>query len=86
MLRSSAALCAYTAILCGRLKIEAENVDCYVDSFLHLVEDEVAQTRLAAVRVLGRCLMLVSRVPLAKMDSVLSSTNLVVIIIVSACK
>lgn len=56
--------------------IDTDNVNAYVDSFLPLVEDEVAQTRLAAARVLKRCLMLAGPSSLAKVDSVLSSKDL----------
>lgn len=72
VLRSCAALCAYTAIIHRKLDIVQSNIDVFTDSFLPLVEDEVVNTRLAAIRILKRCLL--TGRP-TKVDSVLTSNS-----------
>ncbi len=82
VLRSSATLCACMALQHGRLVMDASNVEFYVDSFLPLVEDEVIQTRLSAVRVLQRCLLLAPQIPKTKIDIIFSSNNLFLLYII----
>jgi hypothetical protein len=56
VLRSSAALCAYAAIHHRKLEIIPSNLNTMADSFVDLVEDEVVNTRLAAIKILQHCL------------------------------
>lgn len=70
VLRSCAALCIHSAVLNNKLEITPSNVDVYAEAFLHLVEDEVLNSRLAAIRVLRRCLLIAQP---ANIDSILTS-------------
>lgn len=70
VLRSCAALCTYAAITHRKLDITQSNINVFTDCLLPLVEDEVVNTRLAAIRILKRCL-LIGRP--TKLDSVLTS-------------
>lgn len=71
VLRSSAALCAYAAVHHRKLEILPSNIDAISDSFVDLVEDEVVNTRLAAIKILHRCLF--AGRP-TNTDSILTST------------
>lgn len=57
VLRSSVALCAYTAISHQKLEIIPSNLDTFVEAFLPLVEDEILGTRLAAIQILIKFLL-----------------------------
>ncbi|KAI9550138.1 hypothetical protein GHT06_006412 [Daphnia sinensis] len=57
VLRSSAALCAYAAVQHNKLEIIPSNIDVIANSFVDLVEDEAVNTRLAAIRIIQRCLL-----------------------------
>ena len=70
VLRSCVALCAFTAILHNKIEITPSNVDVYADAFLHLVEDEIVNSRLTAIRVLKRCLLVGKP---ANLDTILTS-------------
>ncbi len=70
VLRSCAALCAYTAILHQKVQVTPSNVDIYAGAFLHLVEDEIVNSRLAAIRALKRCLLVAKP---SNLDSVITS-------------
>lgn len=71
VLRSSAALCAYAAIHHRKLEIIPSNVNTMADSFVDLVEDEVVNTRLAAIKILQHCCLFAGRP--TNLDSILTS-------------
>ncbi|XP_057370064.1 uncharacterized protein LOC130690853 [Daphnia carinata] len=70
VLRSSAALCAYAAVQHHKLEIIPSNIDVIANSFVDLVEDEAINTRLAAIRIIQRCL--IAGRP-ANLDSILTT-------------
>lgn len=57
VLRSSVALCAVTALECKKIQLNKENAEAWANVLQYIIEDELTNTRLMALKILKHCLI-----------------------------